>query len=161
MAAITRVITAIAGWQCHRKRTGVGRRRSRCSTAGPRAMEGLQFGLSCHWDGPGSTSAIRRTADDGGIKQLDGSFQHWRTHTLDPIRPFNNEAGLRLLPTHFCRPSHVAPTAAIKKTAGVRTSSVPAMTRFSSYPRLPRAATAHNCRLHSRFAHLRNHKFPG
>jgi hypothetical protein len=33
-------------------------------------------GLSCHWDGPGSTSAIRRTADDGGIKQLDGSFLH-------------------------------------------------------------------------------------
>ncbi len=33
-------------------------------------------GLSCHWDGPGSTSAIRRTADDGGIKQLDGGFLH-------------------------------------------------------------------------------------
>ena len=47
MAAITRVITAIARWQCHRKRTGVGRRRSRCSTAEPCATEGLQFGHNC------------------------------------------------------------------------------------------------------------------
>jgi hypothetical protein len=41
-------------------------------------------GLSCHWDGPGSTSAMWRTADDGGIEQLDGSFLHSRTHTPDP-----------------------------------------------------------------------------
>jgi hypothetical protein len=35
-----------------------------------------EIGLCCHWDGPGSTPAIWRTADDGGIKQLDGSFLH-------------------------------------------------------------------------------------
>jgi hypothetical protein len=37
---------------------------------------GRVVGLCCHSDGPGSTSAIRRTADDGGIKQLDGRFLH-------------------------------------------------------------------------------------
>jgi hypothetical protein len=41
-----------------------------------------------HWGGSGSTSAMRRIADSGGIEQSDGSFLHQRTHTPDPERPF-------------------------------------------------------------------------
>jgi hypothetical protein len=47
------------------------------------------IGLSCHWDRQGSTSAMWRIADDGGIEQPDGSFLHQRTHTPDPHRHFD------------------------------------------------------------------------
>jgi hypothetical protein len=34
------------------------------------------IGLSRHWDGLGSTSAMWLIADDGGIEQPDGSILH-------------------------------------------------------------------------------------
>ena len=40
------------------------------------------FGLTRHWDGLGSASAMWLIADDGDIKQPDGSFLHRRTHAL-------------------------------------------------------------------------------
>ena len=53
----------------------------------------MKLGLSCRWGRPGSTSAIWRTVDDGDIKQLDGSFLHERTHTLDPLPPVGAATG--------------------------------------------------------------------
>jgi len=44
-------------------------------------------GLCGHWGGLGSTSAMWRIADSGGIEQPDGSFLHRRTHTPDPKQP--------------------------------------------------------------------------
>jgi len=49
--------------------------------------------LNCHWDEPGSTSAMWLNADDGGVEQPDGSFLHQRTHALDPRRSFNAKSG--------------------------------------------------------------------
>jgi hypothetical protein len=40
-----------------------------------------------HWGEPGSTSAMRRIADSGGIEQRNGSFLHQRTHAPDPLPP--------------------------------------------------------------------------
>jgi hypothetical protein len=36
----------------------------------------LKFGLSRHWDGLGSTSAMRQIADGDSVKQADGGFLH-------------------------------------------------------------------------------------
>jgi hypothetical protein len=49
-----------------------------------------------HWDGLGSTSAMSRIADGGGIEQPDGSFLHQRIHTPDRRRVKTRaESGLR------------------------------------------------------------------
>jgi hypothetical protein len=42
----------------------------------------LNFGRSCHWDRLGSSSAMSRIADVGGLDQSSGSFPYRRTHTL-------------------------------------------------------------------------------
>jgi hypothetical protein len=45
------------------------------------------IGQSRHWAVLGRTSAMGGIADGDGIKQLDGSFLHPRTHTFDPLLP--------------------------------------------------------------------------
>jgi hypothetical protein len=43
------------------------------------------LGLSRHWDGLGSTSAMWQVADGDSVKQADGGILHRRTHTPDPL----------------------------------------------------------------------------
>jgi hypothetical protein len=52
-----------------------------------------------HWGGLGSTSAMWRIADGGGIEQPDGSFLHQQIHTPDPFESLSE---------HWCR-SAVSP----------------------------------------------------
>ena len=62
-------------WQRCLRRSGRNRPSGRCDITAACASVS-EVGLSCHWDGLGSTSAMWRIADDGGIERPDGSIQH-------------------------------------------------------------------------------------
>lgn len=46
----------------------------------------VRLGHCRHWGELGSTSAMQRIADSGGVEQPDGTFRRHRTHTSDPKR---------------------------------------------------------------------------
>jgi hypothetical protein len=56
----------------------------RCNRPSPRGDDRQFVGRSRHWDRLGSSSAMWRIADVGGLDKSSGSFPYRRTHTLDP-----------------------------------------------------------------------------
>jgi hypothetical protein len=100
-------LTARTGRRCLFAKRGSGRSRLTQSFESERLLWPITclsccvgdrqvIGLCRHWSGLGSTSAMWRIADGGGIEQRDSGFLHQRTHTLDPLPTLDRRQPRRL-----------------------------------------------------------------